>query len=316
MMEQRILAVFAERPGEYISGEQLSGMLGVSRTAVWKQIRKLMNEGYTFEAVPRRGYKLTGEPDRLSVPAMLAELDTKTMGRSIRLFDEIGSTQTIAHQLAREGAPEGTLIVAERQTEGRGRMGRSWHSPKGKGLWMSLLLRPRIPVQFTSQLTLLTAVAVCRAIRKLANVEAGIKWPNDLLIGGKKVCGILLESSAEDERLLYVVAGIGISVNLDPGDYPEALRDKAISLKMAAGKEISRTKLLRTVLKQFEELYFLYQAEGFAPIKTAWEALAVSLGKPVRTHSVSGIAESIDDSGALAVRTEDGKIVKLYSAEI
>lgn len=318
-MEQKILAFFADRPGSYVSGEQLSELLGCSRTAVWKHIRQLRKQGYSFDAVPRKGYLLTGVPDRLSAVELLSSLTTKTMGRTIKWFDSIDSTQTIAHQLAEQGAAEGTLVLAEQQTAGRGRMGRSWHSPKGKGVWMSLILRPRIPVHFTPQLTLLVAVALCRTIRKIEAIPVTIKWPNDLLIEGKKVSGILLESSAEDERLKYVIAGVGISVNLETEDYPEQLREVGTSLRIASGKKWSRTQLIQTFLAQFETLYELYHSEGFEPIRVAWEALAVSLGRTIQARTpkgtVEGVAESIDEMGALIVRHSDGTITKLYSAE-
>lgn len=318
-LEQSILDAFASRPGEYLSGGQLSAQLGCSRTAVWKHIESLRKQGYTFEAIPRKGYRLIEKPQRLTASSLLPLLRTKTMGRQLKIYDEVQSTQTIGHELAAEGAAEGTLILAERQTVGRGRMGRSWHSPKGKGIWMSLILRPNIQVHFTPQLTLLAAVAVCRAIRRVANVPADIKWPNDLLIAGKKVCGILLESSAEDVRLRYVVAGIGISVNLEHSDYPAELREVATSLRIAAGKPIDRAELAASVLEQFEQLYGLYHEEGFEPIRTSWEALTVSLGKPITARTpqgaVEGTAESIDEMGALMIRRKDGTITKVYSAE-
>ncbi|UUZ94458.1 biotin--[acetyl-CoA-carboxylase] ligase [Paenibacillus sp. P25] len=199
-MTDQLLALFEESDGHFLSGEELSSQLKVSRTAIWKQIERLRSQGYRFEAVPRKGYRLIGKPDRLDLKAVLTNLTTKKLGRQIKYVEEVGSTQAAALELVAQGAAEGTLVVAERQTAGRGRMGRRWHSPKGKGLWMSLILRPSIPLNFTPQLTLMVAVAVCRAIRGLVPVPVGIKWPNDLLIEGKKVCGILLESSAEDER--------------------------------------------------------------------------------------------------------------------
>lgn len=320
MMEQQLLDFFAERPGVYLSGEQLSERLGCSRTAVWKHIKALREQGYSFDAVPRKGYRLIGVPDRYNAAELLGSLSTKTMGRTIKLYDSVESTQTVAHKLAEQGAVEGTLVLAERQTAGRGRMGRSWHSPKGKGVWMSLILRPQIPLHFTPQLTLLVAVALCRTIRQIEPLPVAIKWPNDLLIDGKKISGILLESSAEDERLHYVIAGVGVSVNLQADDYPEELRGIAASLRMASGKEWSRSGLIRMFLAQFETLYGLYNAEGFEPIRVAWEALAVSLGKPIRARTpkgdVEGTAESIDEMGALLVRLADGTVTKLYSAEI
>jgi BirA family biotin operon repressor/biotin-[acetyl-CoA-carboxylase] ligase len=320
-MEHKILAYLEQRPNEYVSGEQLSELLGCTRTAVWKHIRSLRDQGYTFDAVSRKGYKLTGKPDKLSAAAILAELSTAVMGRSVKLYDSVDSTQTIAHRLAEEGAPEGTLVIAEVQTAGRGRMGKNWHSPKGKGVWMSLVLRPNIPVHFTPQLTLLVAVALNRTIRKLEpSLPIAIKWPNDLLVDGRKISGILLESNAEDERLRHVIAGVGISVNLQEDDYPEELRGIATSLRMLSGREWSRSELICAFLEQFEALYNLYDTEGFEPIRTAWEASAYSLGRPIAARTprgvVEGVAESIDEMGALIVRHPDGSVTKLYSADI
>jgi BirA family biotin operon repressor/biotin-[acetyl-CoA-carboxylase] ligase len=318
-MNERILDIFRRHPGEFVSGEQLSEALQCSRTAIWKHIQSLREQGFEFEAVPRKGYRLLQQPDRLSAAKLLASLRTSVMGRNLRLYDVVDSTQTIAKQLAAEGAPEGTVVIAEQQTAGRGRMGRAWHSPKGKGIWMSLLLKPRIPIHFTPQLTLLVAVAVCRTLRRVAGVTAAIKWPNDLLIDGRKVCGILLEITAEDERLRSVIAGIGISVNLTEDDYPEHLKPIATSLRIAAGKEFDRTELIAAVLEEFERIYRLYHEEGFEPIRTAWEALTISLGRGIRAGSPKGVVEGtaleIDDMGALVVRQADGQIVKLYSAD-
>lgn len=319
-MNERIIAIFERNADQFVSGEQLSEMLLCSRTAIWKHIQSLKEEGYEFEAVSRKGYRLLHQPDVLSAVKIMTMMKTRTMGRSLKLYNEVDSTQIVALQLAQEGASEGTLVLAEQQNAGRGRMGKHWHSPKGKGIWMSLVLRPTIPVHFTPQLTLLTAVAVCRAIRKSTCVQAVIKWPNDILIEGRKVCGILLESFAEDERLRCVIAGIGISVNLEEEDYPDSLKPIATSLRLASGGKVDRTELIALVMEEFECLYELYQDIGFEPIRSAWEALTMSLGGKVRANTpkgtVEGTALSIDDMGALIVQTSDGAEVKLYSAEI
>ncbi|WP_248925465.1 biotin--[acetyl-CoA-carboxylase] ligase [Paenibacillus hamazuiensis] len=319
-MNEKIIELFERHPNEFLSGEQLSEKLNCSRTAIWKHIEALRQQGYRFEAVSRKGYRLIAKPDRLDVGRLSASLSTKAMGRTIRYIDEADSTQNVLHRLAEEGAEEGTLVIAERQTAGRGRMGRGWHSPKGKGIWMSLLLRPRVPLHFTPQLTLLAAVALCRAIRGATNVDAGIKWPNDLLANGKKISGILLESKAEDERLKYIVAGIGISANLEPDDYPEELQDKATSLFIESGRPVDRAALIAAFLHEFEVLYSLFHEQGFAPVRMMWEALSVSLHRTVRCQMpngyVEGVAESIDDSGALTVRVASGERVKVYSGDV
>ncbi|OPH47071.1 biotin--[acetyl-CoA-carboxylase] ligase [Paenibacillus ferrarius] len=319
-MNERILELFQESPEAYVSGEEISRRLNVSRTAIWKHIEELRAAGYEFEAAPRKGYRLVSKPDRWQVSKLLSGLKTKVLGQKVHVYGAVDSTQTIAHALVASGAPEGTIVLAEEQTAGRGRMGRAWHSPPGKGIWMSMVLTPRVPVYFMPQLTLLSAVALCRSIQKVCQVEIGIKWPNDLLIKGKKVSGILLESSGEDERLKYVIAGIGISVNLKTEDYPEELRNIATSLAIESGQEISREHLVQAFLHEFEDLYALYMDKGFAPIRLLWEALSVTLKRPIRTYApsgpIEGIADSLDDSGALTVITANGEKVKIYSGDI
>ncbi|RAV18491.1 biotin--[acetyl-CoA-carboxylase] ligase [Paenibacillus contaminans] len=318
-MNERLVQLFKQNQGVFLSGEQLSKELNCSRTAVWKHIQSLRKEGFEFEAVPKLGYRLLQVPERIDQASLLARLQTRTLGRTIKLYDEVDSTQNIAHELVRNGAGEGTLVIAEQQTKGRGRMGRNWLSPKGKGIWMSVVLKPEIPLPFTPQLTLLVAVALCRTIRKLTP-EVGIKWPNDLLVRGKKISGILLESSAEDERLNYVIVGVGISANLKEEDYPDDLREKATSLLIERGEPIDRAALVCDFLLQLEDLYELYRDQGFAPIRTLWEALTVTLQRKVTIQTAQGIEEgtavAIDDMGALLVAKPDGRTVTYFSGDV
>jgi BirA family biotin operon repressor/biotin-[acetyl-CoA-carboxylase] ligase len=319
-MNEQILQYFLDHEGEYISGEQLSSQLNCSRTAVWKHIEALRKQGYVFDAIQRKGYKLLNKPVVINAAKLMQSLQTKTLGRVLRIYDEVDSTQNIAHSLVRQGAIEGTLVLAEQQNAGRGRMGRNWFSPKGKGVWMSLILKPTISMQFTPQLTLLAAVALCRAIQAHIPHQVGIKWPNDLLINGRKISGILLESSAEDERLNYVIAGIGISVNLLPEDYPDELRSKSTSLFIEKGQQVEREQLICDFLLQLEVMLELYAQQGFAPIRSLWEALTISLHKPIRIQTakgwVEGVANAIDEMGALRVTLPDGENIKLYSGDI
>ncbi|QGQ96841.1 biotin--[acetyl-CoA-carboxylase] ligase [Paenibacillus psychroresistens] len=319
-MNELILQYFQEHEGEYVSGEELSIKLQCSRTAVWKHIEALRKQGYVFDAIPRKGYKMLTKPVIINAAKLMQGLQTKTLGRVVRIYDEVDSTQNIAHTLVRQGAIEGTLVIAEQQNAGRGRMGRNWFSPKGKGIWMSLILKPTISMQFTPQLTLLVAVALCRAIQAHIPHQVGIKWPNDLLINGKKISGILLESSAEDERLNYVIAGIGISVNLLAEDYPEELKAKATSLFIEKGQLVDREQLICDFLLQLEVLLELYTQQGFAPIRSLWEALTISLHKPLRIQTakgwVEGVANAIDEMGALWVTLPNGENIKLYSGDI
>lgn len=320
MNNNRIIELLEEQPQQYVSGEALSRELNISRTAIWKQIKKLESQGFQIEASRRLGYRLVSKPQKMTLPVLLSKLEGTSLVRSIKLLDSVDSTQNIAQRLAEEGAPEGTLVIADHQTTGRGRLGRSWVSPAGKGVWMSLVLRPGIPLQFAPQLTLLAAVALCRALKSVTALEIGIKWPNDLLIGGKKISGILLESTAEDERLRYIIAGIGVSVNLERTDYPPELHDVATSLLIESGQKIDRSDVVAAFIRQFEHLYALYQQEGFGPIRTLWEALSVTLHKPARLYSPAGVLEGtpvgLDERGALLVRNSAGDIVPVFSAEM
>lgn len=315
-----MLDILREHRGSYISGEEISRRLSISRTAVWKQINKLREEGYEFEAVSRKGYRLVFAPDKLEEGDVLKELQTKSFGRHLNLMEVTSSTQEAARLLAEEGAPEGTLVIAEEQTGGRGRQGKRWYSPARKGIWMSLLLRPQRPLSFAPQLTLLTAVAVCRAIRKVTGVDAGIKWPNDLLVQGKKICGILIESVGEDERIKYCIAGIGIDVNVELEELPSELHKVATSLKIESGQTQSRATLISAVMNELEQLYNLYEEEGFAPIGHLWEALSVTLGKRVTVKTprgeTEGTAEALDESGALVLLDDKGNHITIFSGDV
>jgi len=315
-----LLSLLEENAGGFVSGEEISRKLNVSRTAIWKQVRKLEAEGYRIEAVPRVGYRIVERPSRLSLTELQSKLETRSFGRHAHLREAVPSTQDVLRELAEQGAPEGTLVLAEQQTQGRGRMGRHWASPAGKGVWMSLLLRPDIPLQHTPQLTLLAAVALSRAIARVVPLEIGIKWPNDLLVGGRKISGILLESAAEDERIRYIVAGMGISVNLEEADFPPEVLQKAISLRMAAGYPVDRMAIIAAALEEFERLYELYAAQGFEPIRALWEAHSVTLGREVTLHTpqgdITGVPEALDELGGLRVKLRDGSMRTVYSAEI
>lgn len=319
-MNEQLIKLFEASRDRYISGEQLSKALNVSRTAVWNHIQALKEEGYQFEASTRLGYRLVAVPDRLKPEDVKSRLRTKVLGCQVHCLDEVDSTQNVASSLIREGAPEGTLVIAERQSTGRGRLGRHWHSPKGKGIYMSLVMKPEIPLHMTPHLTLLAAVALARAIRKeIPGLSPGIKWPNDLLIHDKKISGILLESSAENESLQYIVAGVGISCNFEPEDYTEELKERATSLLIESGTKVDRAGLIAEFLLQLEELYELYAQQGFGPIRTLWEASSVTLGRQIRSITSSGTYEGtavgLDDWGGLILRLEDGSTKTIYSAD-
>lgn len=319
-IKQEILKAFHAQPDGFISGEYLSQTCNCTRTAVWKHIEELRQEGYQFEAVRKAGYRLLSSPDSLSAAEVTAGLEAKYIGQTVYAHDSVTSTQALAHEAASKGAPEGTLVVAEQQTSGKGRLGRPWHSPKGSGVWMSLVIRPAIPLPKTPQMTLLTAVSMAKAIQLFIDQPVQIKWPNDIFINGKKVCGILTELNAESDRVNYLIIGIGINVNTVESDLPAELREVATSMRIASGKMIRRAHFVQTFCRIFEEEYEHYLKSGFERVKTEWEANSYSIGRfvTVRTiHStLEGKAIGLDAEGVLIVEDELGKQHKVYSADL
>jgi len=319
-IKHEILKAFHEHPGEFISGEALSQICNCTRTAVWKHIEELRQEGYRFDAVRKAGYRLLAAPDSLSEEAIQTGLQTRIIGQKIYAHDEVISTQLLAHEVASKGAPEGTIVIAEKQNGGKGRLGRAWHSPKGTGIWMSLIVRPSIPLSKAPQLTLLTAVALAKAIQLHTGVSVQIKWPNDLLYHGKKFCGILTELNAESDRINYLVIGVGINVNTVESDFPTDLREIATSLRIASGDEIKRAALLQTFCQEFEAEYLHYLAHGFEQTKLAWEDRSISLGRMVTVRTIhttiEGKSIGLDPEGVLIVEDRSGIRHKVYSADI
>lgn len=315
-----LLLMLMDNPELYVSGEMISQQLGISRTAVWKQIKKLEALGYEIEAVTKLGYRLVNAPEDINYANLQERLNGHRFGSVIHHYQEVDSTQVIAKQLAEEGASEGTVVIAEQQNKGKGRLGRHWHSPYGKGIWMSVILRPTIPLQLAPQLTLLTAVALCRAIRTYTDLNIGIKWPNDLMFQGKKLSGILLESSAEDQMLKYVIAGIGIDVNLAEQNYDELLQEKATSLRIISGKIVDRTELIYAFLAEWEKIMEIYESEGFHTIARMWEEHAISFGKKVQIttpmESFLGTPIRLTEIGSIVVQLEDDTEKEVYSAEM
>ena len=220
-MEEQILRVFKTRPDEFISGEELSTQFSVSRTAIWKHIEKLRKDAYRIEAVPHHGYKLVSIPDRMLAEELQWELGTAVIGKRIFSYDTVDSTNTIAYTFAQDGLAEGTVVVAEAQRKGKGRLGRQWTSPRGVGIYLSCILRPQLLPLEVPKITLVTAVASVTAVRSVSGLDAEIRWPNDVLINNKKVCGILIEMKAEQDTVDFVIVGIGVNVNTTSRDLPE-----------------------------------------------------------------------------------------------
>jgi BirA family biotin operon repressor/biotin-[acetyl-CoA-carboxylase] ligase len=318
--DAKILSALRAQP-DGVSGAQLAGELAISRTAVWARIEELRRVGFDIAAGPHFGYRLVGEPDALLADDLLSRLGTtQVVGRDIQVFEQTTSTNDVVERLARDGVREGAVVFAESQTKGRGRLGRKWMSPARKGLWFSVLLRPRFSPQETTQLTVISATALRRAIKNVTGLEAEIKWPNDLLIGGRKIAGILTEMSAELDRVRHVILGIGMDVNQDAADFPPELHRLATSLKMAGGAAVSRAELAVAVLRELDQDYARIGAGQFAQIADEWEAACITMGRNVAVHvgdrRFRGRAESLDEAGALLVRTEFGHLERVISGDV
>jgi BirA family biotin operon repressor/biotin-[acetyl-CoA-carboxylase] ligase len=304
-----------------VPGADLSHELGVSRAAVWSHIEDLRALGYDISASPHLGYRLLSAPDLLHADDLISRLDgTKVIGRDIRVFQETTSTNDVVEKLARDGVPEGSVVFAESQTKGRGRLARKWHSPAHRGLLFSVLLRPRLRPQEATQLTVASATALRRAIQAQTGLPAEIKWPNDILIRGRKVAGILTELSAELDCVKYVILGIGVNVNSNPGDFPLELRKLATSLKIETGRTVARADLAVTILRELDQDYARLASGRFAAVADEWEAHGTTLGREILIRTgeryIRGRAESLDEDGALLLRTEHGHLERIVGGDV
>ena len=314
-MNSEILTILKNADG-FCSGEQLSADIGMSRAAFWKNIQELRKVGYEIEAVTNVGYRLKTIPDKLFPHEIQHGLKAEFVGQDVRYSETIDSTMDEAYRLGSEGAESGLIVVSESQTKGRGRMGRSWMSPSGKGVYFSLLLRPKMPLSEVAKMTLLTAVAVNEAIREVCDVDVQIKWPNDLLIGRKKVAGFLTELNAEMDQVRFIVIGVGLNVNTSLS----ALPDVATSLKVETGKKVSRARVMQSILERIESRYVQAEREGFDGVFEKWKELSMTLGQTVNLKDgenvYSGRAVDLDSSGGLVIETKDGKRQTRWSGDV
>ncbi len=304
-----------------LSGAELAQRLGVSRAAVWARIEELRALGYEIAASPHGGYRLLSTPDVLHADDLLSRLGKlRVIGRDVRVFRETTSTNDIIEKLARDGVREGVVVFAESQTKGRGRLGRRWVSPRGAGLWFSILLRPALRPQEATQLTIMAATALARAIREQTDFTPEVKWPNDILVGGRKVAGILTELTAELDRIQHVVLGIGLDVNQAAGDFPPDLRRIATSLRAEAGRPFDRAELAVTILRALDHDYLRLKEGQFEGLAAEWEQLCTTLGRDVTislgSRRIRGRAESLDSDGALLVRTEHGRLERITGGDV
>lgn len=312
-MAQDDLLEYLRKKHTFVTGEELSRQLHISRQAAWKHIQQLRALGYEIALVPHLGYQLTACPDRLYPAEVAAGLHTRIIGRHLHYFDQVASTMDTAMRLAQDKAPDGTVVIAETQTSGRGRFGRPWISPKYKCICCSVIVRPDTEITGVATITLMAAVSVCAAVQQVTSLEAQIKWPNDILLGLKKVGGILTEMRGSSDRVNYVIIGIGINVN-------DAPAQGAVSLARHAGSQVSRVALLQELLRQLEHYYAKFRKNELDGILDAWRQCSATLGQRVRIDMhgsrIDGIAVDIDEDGGLLVRRDSGFVEKVMAGDV
>lgn len=317
-MKDEILLLLRKSDG-YVSGQELCEHFKVSRTAVWKAINKLKAQGYDIEAVPNRGYRFRQSPDVITKTECLSCMKTEIFGRNIEYYDAINSTNTRAKIAAEEGAVNGTLIIADKQEGGKGRRGRIWQSPGGVAIYMSLVIKPDIKPEKSSMLTLVSALAVSKAIDEITGLSTSIKWPNDIVYNGRKICGILTEMSAEPDYIHFVVVGIGINVNTV--EFPEEIAATATSLKLELKRSVKRSLLIAKIMEYFERYYRVFlQTEDLSLLLNDYQNKLANIEKKVRILSpgneYEGIAKGINETGELLVCDNEGNLHKVISGEV
>ena len=317
--KDQLLRYLKEKKGNWVSGEALSKQLTVSRTAIWKHISTLRGEGYGIESSPKKGYLLRKISDLLLPNEIRESLDTKVFGRKgIVYYSQINSTNTKAKELAATDAPEGTLVVAEQQVKGRGRKGRTWFSPSEGGIYISLILKPHISPGEAPKITMLTGVVVAETLLKLTPCKINIKWPNDILVNGKKIAGILTEMSTEMDVIEYIVVGLGMNVTTPR--FPDDIKDKATSLLIETGKYFSRVMFIREYLKWYEKYYEIFTRIGFEPVIQRWKELTNIIGQMVIAEVAGkkyiGEVHDIDNDGILILKDKKRELHRIFSGDV
>lgn len=316
-MKNKILLLLKSNK-DYISGEELSRMLGITRSAIWKYIKSLRADGYVIKSVTNRGYKLEDSSKVMNEIELSENLKTKWLGKKIIYLDNVDSTSSEIKRISVNNPLTGTIVVAEEQYGGKGRLGRLWTSPKGSGLWFSFILRPNIVPSQIAGITLAVGIGVCKAIRNYTGVDARIKWPNDVIIGSKKICGILTEMTAEADKIDYAVVGIGINVNIE--SFPEDIKHKATSLFIEIGKSVDRIELFKNVLFEVEKYIDSYLLNLDTEILGEYKKLCATLGRNVEVirgnQRLIGEAVDVGDAGDLIIKTETGEKIFVNSGEV
>jgi len=319
----RVLEALHQAGEAPCSGASLSHALGVSRAQIWKHVTSLRDRGYVIEGEPGGGYRLTGVPDRLFAEEIGRGLTTAWLGRTIHYFDEIDSTNRAALELAQGGAAHGTAVIAESQSAGRGRLGRHFHSPPHRNLYTSIVLRPAIDTAAAPTLLLAAGVAVAETVADWLG-DAGavrIKWPNDVLLDGRKTSGILMELGAEEARVSHAILGIGVNLNVDPATFPEDFRERATSLSGHAGRPVDRTAFTRLLYSRLEDVLDAHARGGLAAVRARFDRFFDMVGREVTVHQIGdGVLEGtvlgLAESGALQIETSDGETVTVLAGDV
>jgi len=320
-MGELLRRILEKHEGCFISGQDIGQQLGMTRAAVWKQVQGLRRRGFGIEGARGAGYRLLGRPDTIEEQELFSRLSRTEFWKSLVFFPVTDSTNSRAVELAGKGGVHGTVVCADSQTGGRGRLGRRWESPPGVNLYFSLLLRPPLSPLHAPQLTLVTAIALAAAVEECSGLQARLKWPNDLYLEGRKAAGILAEMSADPDRLRHVVVGVGLNVNAEPGDFPEEIRGKATSLREQAGRTFRRVEVLAAFLDSFADSYEVFLSGGFKALLPEWVRRDALAGKKVLlrygTDVARGKALGVDESGMLLFRRERStRTEKVASGEI
>ncbi|PXW91741.1 BirA family biotin operon repressor/biotin-[acetyl-CoA-carboxylase] ligase [Streptohalobacillus salinus] len=319
-IRERLVRLLSQEQSGYVSGQWLSDELSCSRTAVWKHIKQLEEEGYTFDAVPNKGYRLVALPKHMTENTLRWNLSSDWLGQSIEHYPSIDSTQVRAHERARAGADEGLVISADQQLNGRGRMQRPFDSTDAKGVWLSFILRPQLAPTEAAKLTLVTAVALVDTFKQMINLDVKIKWPNDIYLNQKKIAGVLTEMEAEMDQIHYVIVGIGVNLNQRTSDFDPLLQDRVTSLFEETGETLDKQVFIQRLLETFEKWYTVFLTEGFVPIQKEWNRYVFKLNQPVyflkQNERVKGLVQGLSAEGALVVVIEEHEHVKLYSSDI
>ena len=318
----KVLSFFQTHDSEYLSGEDLSDVLKISRVAVWKHIKKIQSLGYKIESKQKLGYRLISETEKLLPWEITKDLKTKTVGKRVYYFEEIDSTQNFAEQIALDEKENGTIVIAEKQTAGKGRLDRKWTSPKG-GIWFSLIIHPKFDVSTSTLVPIAGAVALAKAIKNTLNIDVSVKWPNDITLNGKKVAGMLVDASFQANNIDYLILGIGINFDIDAKKIEKRLSKSANFYgvnSLRKKDDITPPKiLLREFLVQFEKILIQLNKGEKTKIVKEWTKKADKIGKKISINTsdgkISGVAQGIDNDGALKLKTSKG-IKKIFVGDV